>query len=495
MKPSRGISIRWLLLGANVLALALPTAALLGLRIYHTYLLRQTERQLIAQSVLIGELWRNALVENALIPAEADLRPPEREDAKFVFIRPQIDLSNKILPPQPDPQTCTETSDPKLIAVAKSLVPTLKRAQIFNLSAVRLLDTYGCVIGTTHSEAGLTLANLPEVQQALQGQYGAVVRQRISNSPLPSLTDISRRGRYRVFSALPIYSNGQVIGVVRTSRTSLSASRSLWLNRRGLVISASASGFVVLIVSLLFARAITNPLGRLKEQAKAVVEGKQMLPLQDASWSPAEFRDLSESLTVMTQKLQHRAEYTANYAADVTHELKAPITSIRGAAELLIETSDMTDAQRSRFLNNIMSDALRMETLVNRLLQLARLENQDYPETLESIELNSFMESMLSKYPNVILKNNQKPQYIHIDPLHLSSVVTNLVENAVEKESSKDVSVEISTNNNKVKLIVTDYGSPIPKSHQNEIFSRFFTTKKDQGGTGTRLDANKSHYR
>ena len=491
--PTRGISIRWLLLGANILALTLPIAAFLGLRIYHTYLLRQTERQLISQSVLIGELWRNSMVDKGLLLPTIEIRPPGEESKPYRPIQPRIDLTSQILPPQPDAADCTVMPDQRFLEAAKSIVPTLKRSQVFNLSAVRLLHIDGCVIGSTRSETYKTLATLPEVKEALNGRYHAVARQRFTDSPLPSLDDIRRRGRYRVFSAVPIFANGKVIGVVRTSRTSLSASRSLWFNRRGLVVSAIASAIFLLVVTLLFARAITRPLRKLRDQAKSIVDGNSFELRNDDSWSPSEFRALSESLTAMTKKLQEKAEYTANYAADVTHELKAPITSIRGASELLIEASNMSKEQQNRFLNNIHADALRMEELVNRLLLLARLENRSAPSSVESIDVIPFFAQILSSYQDkVALIYDNPPKTITIDPLHLSSIITNLVENALEKERIGPVQVVVEQLDGKLFFKVTDFGAAIPKNHQEQIFNRFFTTKKDKGGTGLGLTLTKA---
>ncbi|MBX2812927.1 MAG: GHKL domain-containing protein [Myxococcales bacterium] len=494
----RSVAIRWLLLGTNLLALTLPLGVVIGLRIYDTYLLRQTERQLIAQSVLIGELWRNAMVEEGLLFPGKELRPQGTEHKAFVPIEPRIGMSSQVWPPQPQPTRCTTASNPRFLAVAQRVVPTLKRSQIFTLSAVRLLDPNGCVVGTTRSEEGYFLGELPEVSEAKRGKYRAVVRQRISDQKILPWEDIRRRGRYRVFCALPIYSGGQVFGIVRLSRTSLSASRSLWLNRRGLVISATLSLVAVLLITLLFAQAITRPLSRLRKEAEAIVAGRQSVPLKDHAWSPTEFQLLSDSLTAMTQKLQERATYIADYAADLTHELKAPITAIRGAAELLMDTPQMADSRRTRFLNNIHTDVLRMDELVNRLLQLARLENQRIQDVVVAVEVVPFFSELLSSYaPRIQLCLNDPPDLIELDPLHLTSVVTNLVENALEKPSKEAVQVKLAQEDGRLRCTVIDRGPPIPEAHQNSIFERFFTTKKDEGGTGLGLTLTKAivdHY-
>ena len=117
----------------------------------------------------------------------------------------------------------------------EAVEPLLRRAQVFNLSAARVLDARGCVVATSRGDAGQSLAGLPEVASALGGRYSAVARQRLSDEPLPPISDVRSRGAIRVFTALPVFSEGKVVAVVRMSRTSLDALTSLWHSRRGLL--------------------------------------------------------------------------------------------------------------------------------------------------------------------------------------------------------------------------------------------------------------------
>ncbi|MEO1175527.1 MAG: histidine kinase dimerization/phospho-acceptor domain-containing protein, partial [Myxococcota bacterium] len=164
------------------------------------------------------------------------------------------------------------------------------------------------------------------------------------------MSEVRRRGDVRIFTALPVFDNGEVIGVVRISRTSLDALTSLWLNRRGLIAVAGITGTLLLGISLLSARAIASPLQRLTRRAKAIADGNRSSP-ENLGWAPQEVQELAEAFDTMTQRLQERARYISEFASNVSHELKTPLTGIRGATELLREKWESMGAdQRERFL-------------------------------------------------------------------------------------------------------------------------------------------------
>ena len=86
--PRSGPRLRWWLLGANLFVLLTPLVAVVGLRLYETLLVRQTERQLIAQSVLIGEAWRERWLAARSVTEPPSFRPPARADDPFIPVEP-----------------------------------------------------------------------------------------------------------------------------------------------------------------------------------------------------------------------------------------------------------------------------------------------------------------------------------------------------------------------------------------------------------------------
>ncbi|HMI91490.1 MAG TPA: HAMP domain-containing sensor histidine kinase [Polyangiales bacterium] len=487
-------SIRTLLLGANAVVVLLPLLAVAGLRVYDIYLLRQTERQLLAESVVIGEAFREAWQRaggggGAASSAVANYRPPGHSQQPYLPIEPLIDLGVRVLPAQsPALRGCANGGQARARAAGASIEPLMQRAQTFNLSALRVLDPDGCVVATTRSETGLDMHALPEVQGALRGRYTAVARERISDEPPPPFGDIRRRGGVRVFSALPVFSDGQVIAVVRASRTGLDALTTLWANRRGLLLSGLALALLSIAVGLTFSAAIARPLRALTRGAQAIERGEPQQRLALPGFAPAEVAALGAVLEQMTERLRERAAYAAEFAAHAGHELKTPIAAIRGAAELLQQSwQEMEPAQRQRFLDNMQQDAERMERLVRGLLELARIENA--PRELPApLELRSTVAHVLARYGDaVVLSMDAAPQQLAIGEAQLDSVLTNLVDNALRHGGGQPVAVSLSERAGRLSVVVRDRGPGISPGNLPRVFQRFFTTERDRGGTGLGL--------
>jgi signal transduction histidine kinase len=495
-------SIRALLLGANAAVVGLPLLLLAGLRVYDIYLLRQTERQLLAESAVIAEVFREAYRAETGI-ADDDHRPPDtRRDPyasdehpppgasrdRYAPVEAIIDFGTPVLPAQPSSLRSASPDDGPQHRAGQSIEPILRRAQTFNLSAVRVLDARGCVVATTRSESGLCLDVLPEVRGALRGRYAAVLRARISDEPKPPYGDVRRRGGVRVFTALPVFSNGQVIAVVRASRTGLDALSSLWAYRRDLLLAGFLFSALSIAVSVLFSAAIAAPLRKLTRSARAIARGEPAQPLRASGFAPAEVVALSLVLQHMTDQLRERAQYIAQFASHASHELKTPITAIRGATELLQQNwQKMHDAQRERFLANIMDDAEHMERLVARLLELARVENAP-GELVPKLRVQPFVRNLLERYGDAVqLSVANAPEAVQLPEWHLQSVLVNLVENALRHAAGERVLVALSSEGGRLRIEVSDRGPGIPEAHLDKLFDRFFTTERERGGTGLGL--------
>ena len=188
---------------------------------------------------------------------------------------------------------------------------------------------------------------------------------------------------------------------------------------------------------------------------------------------------MSDALDRMTTQLTDRADYIADFAATVSHELKTPITGIRGAAELLAdEWERMPDAQRRRFLANIDADAARMERLVTRLLELARIQNE--PDAAQEIALGrSSSGSRALRNPELHVSFDGAPPALAMNPDHLESAVRNLVENALRHGAGRPVEVRVQGRGGRVQIAVRDRGEGISEAIRGRIFERFFTTERD----------------
>jgi signal transduction histidine kinase len=177
----------------------------------------------------------------------------------------------------------------------------------------------------------------------------------------------------------------------------------------------------------------------------------------------------------------------------VSHELKTPLASIRGAVELLLDQgSAMDEPQRERFLTNIDAAAARTTRLVERLLFLARLENPSDPIPAESATLGAWLEqNTLRWHGHVVFQSTPAAQSLVRPLLELDSVLGNLVDNALRYRRVAPVRVTLEARADKLHVTVSDDGPGISPENQTRLFERFFTTERDSGGTGLGLSSSK----
>ncbi|HOX44327.1 MAG TPA: ATP-binding protein [Myxococcota bacterium] len=484
----RGLSLTWLLLALNALVLVVPGLAYLGLRLFESQLVRQTESKLIGEAVVLAETWREFWLEAQGVPsAQApSIRPLDASDERFYPIEPRLDAGAPRLPPVEAPtEFCPEGDGPAWQA-GRRLQPILERAKAFNLTAARVVDAQGCTVATSGLWSGARLGGLPEVRRALSGSYASVTRARLSDEPKPALGSISSRGEVRLFVALPIVSGGQVVGAVWASRTSLDPLKAAWLLRRPVALALGLSALLTAAFSLLMAGLFTRPLRRLTAAAQAIARGEPGPALEPGRLAPAEFHRLGTALASMTRQLSERADYIAGFATNVSHELKTPIASIRGAAELLRDEPDMPPEQRARFHGNVLAAAQRMERLVARLLELARI--QTAPEAAQDIALEPFLARLLQGYSGrVVLAPGAAPGPLRMNPDHLESALRNLLDNAARHGAGQPVELSVARRGARLAFAVRDHGPGISEANRRRLFERFFTTERDRGGTGLGL--------
>lgn len=187
-----------------------------------------------------------------------------------------------------------------------------------------------------------------------------------------------------------------------------------------------------------------------------------------------------------------------DFFSNVSHELKTPMTSIKGYSELLAQGFVNDEKQRNQIIEKIGNEVNNMARLINDILMLSRLENMDVEIKMMPIKLKSIVYEVLDSYEADIQKNNI---VIHVDfddvdyignHQQMYTLLNNLVGNAIKyNKVNGEVWVEIIPENEAIRLIVKDSGIGIPKADQTRIFERFYRVDKGRskqlGGTGLGL--------
>lgn len=315
-----------------------------------------------------------------------------------------------------------------------------------------------------------------EVRAALEGHPDAYTRVR------------EREPAVFLFVTEPIRHDGDVVGAIYVTRSTRPVLVELYKIRSGLVEVLVVAVVLTLLLTIVLSWSISRPLSRLVRAARRITSGERGVKVPVGGGG--EIEELGEAFSTMTQKLDARMRYISEFTADVAHEFKSPFTSIRGAAELLREgAADDPDA-RGRFLANIELDAERLDRLVNRLLELSRIDSSREP--MEDLDLGALVERVVERthtaeQPVVVRWQTEERRWRGREE-DLERALLNLVENALRfSPDGEPVEVRVSPSHTGLAIAVRDRGPGVPEANRSKIFERFFTTDAERNGTGLGL--------
>ncbi|MGB1009490.1 MAG: HAMP domain-containing sensor histidine kinase [Thiolinea sp.] len=504
--PGRArLSLRTILLIVMLTILLLPLLGLYFFRIYENELVRQTELELISQSAALAATYRQyarrihpdldnygyIIHSSPLIPnSRGDYLNSKQASSPYTPITPALDLVNPVQPPRANAVAPTTLPDETSRRIAFEMKPVMRDTQIVTLVGVRLLDMNGVVIGG-REEIGLSLAHVTEVKQALRGHYASVIRQRLSDEPPPPLYSISRGTNIRVFTAFPVIEKNRLLGVIYLSRTPKNIIKHLYLVQDKLYLATVTLLLVAVLMVLFVSSSISRPIRELIEQIKRVTRGEQTQVVPIKHPVSHEVAQLSESFARMSRTLTERSDYINRFATHVSHEFKTPLTSMQGALELLQEHIDtMPTEKRHRFMANLLEDTQRLKNLVSRLLELARADSLEPSNTHSSLpEQLRRLENRYKERGLVLVYDELPEQELAIAPDALETILNNLLENSLQHGASEvTLSTEAEESGTYLLLKLHDNGSGISPANRDKIFTPFFTTKRNAGGTGLGLE-------
>lgn len=504
--PGRArLSLRTILLIVMLTILLLPLLGLYFFRIYENELVRQTELELISQSAALAATYRQyarrihpdldnygyIIHSSPLIPnSRGDYLNSKQASSPYTPITPALDLVNPVQPPRANAVAPTTLPDEISRRIAFEMKPVMRDTQIVTLVGVRLLDMNGVVIGG-REEIGLSLAHVTEVKQALRGHYASVIRQRLSDEPPPPLYSISRGTNIRVFTAFPVIEKNRLLGVIYLSRTPKNIIKHLYLVQDKLYLATVTLLLVAVLMVLFVSSSISRPIRELIEQIKRVTRGEQTQVVPIKHPVSHEVAQLSESFARMSRTLTERSDYINRFATHVSHEFKTPLTSMQGALELLQEHIDtMPTEKRHRFMANLLEDTQRLKNLVSRLLELARADSLEPSNTHSSLpEQLRRLENRYKERGLVLVYDELPEQELAIAPDALETILNNLLENSLQHGASEvTLSTEAEESGTYLLLKLHDNGSGISPANRDKIFTPFFTTKRNAGGTGLGLE-------
>jgi two-component system OmpR family sensor kinase len=240
-------------------------------------------------------------------------------------------------------------------------------------------------------------------------------------------------------------------------------------------------------IAYVLTRTITGPIDALIARTDEIARGGKAAIIPLETHGTREIATLSQSFLDLASKLVDRTDYVRSFAAHVSHELKSPLTAIRGAAELLREDEPampMTAGERRNFLDNIIADAERLDLLLSRLRELARAE---LPTERGETRMSDIVIYIAGRFPKLDIITHGDPDIRLALPFEAASIVLgNLADNASQHGATR-LDLISSADDRLLTLLVRDNGGGISEGNRALIFQPFFSTRREQGGTGMGL--------
>ncbi|WP_458723480.1 two-component system sensor histidine kinase CreC [Pseudomonas brenneri] len=341
------------------------------------------------------------------------------------------------------------------------------RIYVTDAKGIVLLDSTGEAVGQDYSKWN-------DVYLTLRGEYGARSTRSDADDPASSVMHVGA----------PIRDNGQIIGAVTVAKPNSSLQPYVDRTERRLLWYGAGLVALGLLLGALLSWWLSAALRRLTTYAQAVSEGRRAeLP----HYRGGELEQLSTAVEHMRTQLEGKA-YVERYVHTLTHELKSPLAAIRGAAELL--QGEMTAVQQQRFVGNIASESARLQQLIERLLNLAQVEQRQGLEQQSAVPLAALVDEVLkAQCARIEQAGLQVERLIEADvklygePFLLRQALGNLLENALDFTPPGGIlRFSAQVHNEDVHVRLFNQAEPIPEYALPRLSERFYSLPRPASG-------------
>jgi len=360
---------------------------------------------------------------------------------------------------------------------------------------ITIIDKHGTVLGDSEEQPSRMEdhKDRPEVIKAMEIRFGQSTR--------PSDTV----GYNMKYVAVRVDDGDNVLGVVRFALPLSEVQLEIRTIYRAVLFGAIAAMAIALTVAYFVSRSITHPILQMQETARAIAKGDFSRKVR--MMGKDELGELAKSLNTMADELQQKMDnlermdrMKTDFVASVSHELKTPLTLIKGYIETLQDKAIDDKEKARKFVSIIKEHAERLENIVNDLLSLSELELSKNSIEKTDCDLRSLMDEVAMSFGHALAEKRQtlniNPQggdfRIKADRDKIEQVFVNLIDNAVKytPEAGK-IDISIWEQQEMVTITVEDNGIGIPKEHLDRVFERFYRVDKarsrELGGTGLGL--------
>jgi signal transduction histidine kinase len=260
--------------------------------------------------------------------------------------------------------------------------------------------------------------------------------------------------------------------------------------------------FPLLLIIFLYIYYITaKPLKNLVQAAMEYSSGNYSYKLNSKGLN--EYRELCAAFSYMAEEISKLDDYQKKFVANISHDFRSPLTSIKGYAEAIIDGTIPTDMQ-DKYLNIIVDETERLNKLTSGLLELNRFDTRSTLLDIVSFDINlvikktaeSFEGACRVKKITLNLVFTEEETYVDADIGKIQQVLYNLIDNAIKfSHNNSQIKVSTEERGDKIFVSIKDYGIGIPRDSIKKIWDRFYKTDasrgKDKKGTGLGLSISK----
>jgi two-component system, OmpR family, sensor histidine kinase ChvG len=460
------ISVR--LLAFNLLLVFIPVAGFLYIDTYEHQLLDAQERAMVQQGRILSAALSGrgplSSAESRRILRELNQRVEAR--LRVVDAGGTLLADSARLGPRQEPGSRPASAESAVRAnwlyrAGSLLYAIYRRLAPPPEAAPELAEYYG----------GRTRLMGPEIRAALSGRYGTMTR--ASGGGQRSVT---------LYSALPVSDGPRVVGAVLVSQSTFRILQDLYAVRLGILEVFLASIAVAAILSLLVSTTIARPLRALRDEARALVDGRGRLRGSfHGSRKHDEIGDLARSLEELTRRLEAHLRFTESFAADVSHEFKNPLASIRTSTEMLGELDD--PIERRRFLEIVQKEVARMERLLSEVREITSIDARLEAEEQSAVDLGPLLSEIVAGFRlresgrlSFELQSPQETVRVRASRDRLGQVFENVLDNAASFSPDGGlIRVSLESHDGTAVVAIRDEGPGIPPENLERIFERFFS--------------------
>jgi two-component system sensor histidine kinase ChvG len=473
------------ILSINLLALALLGGGLLYLDDYRKGLIQSEIENLKTQGLIVA----GALGEGGIDTAALD-PPALQADASRQLVRRLVTTLNtraRLFGTDGEP-----IADTRILTGPGGVVQIqeLPAPQQGNAAMRAFVSVYDWLMAKLpdrrrypayHESPVPRASDYDEARRALRGEAAAAVRQ-------------AEDGTLVISVAIPVQRYKQVLGALMLSRTGADVDRAMRSVRFDILkIFALALGVTVLL-SFYLAGAIARPVRRLAAAADRLRrgQGRGMEPIPDFTGRRDEIGDLSAALREMTDALWRRMDAIERFAADVAHEIKNPLTSLRSAVETVSRVTDRE--QQKKLMAVIQDDVQRLDRLISDISDASRLDAEMSRSETGPVDIAAMLKALVDVHDATAVAANPDATRLRLDmpasaaqqhlltvpgiDSRLAQVFRNLITNALSFSPARgEIKMRVFREGRFVVATVEDDGPGIPEGKQRAIFDRFYSER------------------